>query len=95
MGGQGAAPPAFGLVRGRLCCWWRVKDSNLRSFRDGFTVRSHWPLGQPAKARRHAERGSGSKDSCCTRVTRKRVRSACRAAEQRSGDIHLATTAGA
>ena len=38
----------FRLVRnldGRL---WRVKDSNLRSFRDGFTVRSHWPLGQPA-----------------------------------------------
>ena len=28
---------------------WRVKDSNLRSFRDGFTVRSHWPLGQPAR----------------------------------------------
>ena len=28
--------------------WWQVKDSNLRSFRDGFTVRSHWPLGQPA-----------------------------------------------
>ena len=27
---------------------WQVKDSNLRSFRDGFTVRSHWPLGQPA-----------------------------------------------
>ncbi len=30
---------------------WRVKDSNLRSFRDGFTVRSHWPLGQPAGLR--------------------------------------------
>src|SRR5215213_6550625 len=30
---------------------WRVKDSNLRSFRDGFTVRSHWPLGQPAVSR--------------------------------------------
>ena len=29
---------------------WQVKDSNLRSFRDGFTVRSHWPLGQPAGA---------------------------------------------
>jgi hypothetical protein len=28
-----------------------VKDSNLRSFRDGFTVRSHWPLGQPAVVR--------------------------------------------
>jgi PhnB protein len=28
---------------------WRVEDSNLRSFRDGFTDRSHWPLGQPAK----------------------------------------------
>src|ERR1700710_1126144 len=27
---------------------WQVQDSNLRSFRDGFTVRSHWPLGQPA-----------------------------------------------
>ena len=31
--------------------WWQVKDSNLRSFRDGFTVRSHWPLGQPAVTR--------------------------------------------
>ena len=30
---------------------WRVQDSNLGSFRDGFTVRSHWPLGQPAKSR--------------------------------------------
>ena len=34
--------------------WFRgfvvaMKDSNLRSFRDGFTVRSHWPLGQPAR----------------------------------------------
>src|SRR4051812_17586507 len=32
--------------------WWRVEDSNLCSFRDGFTVRSHWPLGQPAWAHR-------------------------------------------
>ena len=31
--------------------WWQVKDSNLRSFRDGFTVHSHWPLGQPAVVR--------------------------------------------
>jgi hypothetical protein len=31
--------------------WWQVKDSNLRSFRDGFTVHSHWPLGQPALVR--------------------------------------------
>jgi hypothetical protein len=30
---------------------WQVKDSNLRSFRDGFTVHSHWPLGQPAVVR--------------------------------------------
>jgi hypothetical protein len=28
--------PAFPLVRGPLRTWW-VKDSNLRSFRDGFT----------------------------------------------------------
>ena len=34
--------------RGRSGWWWRVEDSNLCSFRDGFTVRSHWPLGQPA-----------------------------------------------
>ena len=33
---------------GPLICRWRVQDSNLGSFRDGFTVRSHWPLGQPA-----------------------------------------------
>jgi hypothetical protein len=30
---------------------WQVKDSNLRSSRDGFTVHSHWPLGQPAVVR--------------------------------------------
>jgi hypothetical protein len=29
--------PAFPLVGGRLPFTWRVKDSNLRSFRDGFT----------------------------------------------------------
>ena len=34
-----------------LCTGWQVKDSNLRSFRDGFTVHSHWPLGQPALVR--------------------------------------------
>src|SRR5947208_2565707 len=38
----------FSLVRGCFPCWWQIKDSNLGSFRDGFTVRSHWPLGQPA-----------------------------------------------
>ena len=31
--------------------WWQVKDSNLGSSRDGFTVRSLWPLGQPAVVR--------------------------------------------
>ena len=30
--------PAFPQVRGPLSTWWQVKDSNLRSFRDGFTV---------------------------------------------------------
>ena len=40
-----------GPVPGATSSWWQVKDSNLRSFRDGFTVRSHWPLGQPAVAR--------------------------------------------
>lgn len=40
----------FRSSRGHLCTWWRVEDSNLCSFRDGFTVRSHWPLGQPARA---------------------------------------------
>ena len=30
--------PAFPLVRGPFSTWWQVKDSNLRSFRDGFTV---------------------------------------------------------
>ena len=29
--------PAFALVRGRFTRVWQVKDSNLRSFRDGFT----------------------------------------------------------
>src|SRR5450631_210192 len=35
--------PAFPLVRALSRTWWQVKDSNLRSFRDGFTVHSHWP----------------------------------------------------
>ncbi len=43
--------PASPLVRGLIGTWWQVKDSNLRSFRDGFTVHSHWPLGQPARVR--------------------------------------------
>ena len=30
--------PAFPLFRGLTCTWWQVKDSNLRSFRNGFTV---------------------------------------------------------
>ena len=29
--------PAFPQVRGPFSTWWQVKDSNLRSFRDGFT----------------------------------------------------------
>ena len=54
----------FPLVRGRSGWWWRVEDSNLCSFRDGFTVRSHWPLGQPAGCARGADgsirqRGAG------------------------------------
>jgi hypothetical protein len=27
-------------LRGCFRWWWQVKDSNLRSFRDGFTVRT-------------------------------------------------------
>src|SRR5262245_60384195 len=42
--------------------WWRVEDSNLRSFRDGFTDRSHWPLGQPAWCT-PAPGGGAEKDS--------------------------------
>src|SRR5450759_5183939 len=33
--------PAFPQVRGPLSTWWQVKDSNLRSFRDGFTDHRH------------------------------------------------------
>jgi hypothetical protein len=29
--------------------WWRGKDSNLRSLRNGFTVRSIWPLWYPSE----------------------------------------------
>jgi hypothetical protein len=41
-------PTAKPQVRGRSKTWWRVEDSNLRSFRDGFTERircgvSAWP----------------------------------------------------
>ena len=46
-----AKRPLTGVSAGQgplPCTGWQVKDSNLRSFRDGFTVRSHWPLGQPA-----------------------------------------------
>jgi hypothetical protein len=50
--------PAFVLVRGRLCTVWRVKDSNLRSFRDGFTGRQPRPRDQHKQHlsadRRHA-----------------------------------------
>ncbi len=38
----------FAQFRGLVSLVWQVQDSNLGSFRDGFTVRSHWPLGQPA-----------------------------------------------
>lgn len=40
------------MLRGLRALWCQVKDSNLRSFRDGFTVRSHWPLGQPGSRAR-------------------------------------------
>ena len=31
--------------------WWREKDSNLRSFRNRFTVCPLWPLGNPSYAK--------------------------------------------
>ena len=37
----------------RLEFWWREKDSNLRSFRNRFTVCPLWPLGNPSKRERH------------------------------------------
>ncbi len=51
---------------------WQVQDSNLGSFRDGFTVRSHWPLGQPAwvVCSRRSDLG---KDSSCRGVVRHSV----------------------
>src|SRR6516162_5044963 len=66
---------AFPLVRGRLHSWWRVKDSNLGSFRDGFTVRSHWPLGQPARHAAVPWLGGGSKDNGTPGASVKRVAS--------------------
>ena len=33
-----APDPAIPQVKGPFSTWWQVKDSNLRSFRDGFTV---------------------------------------------------------
>src|SRR4051794_9271463 len=72
------APDRHSCWSGALrTCWWRVKDSNLRSFRDGFTVRSHWPLGQPAVPRRTVAR-SASKDSGTVSPACKRVPSARR-----------------
>jgi len=38
--------PAFPQVRGPLSTWWQVKDSNLRSFRDGFTDHRHQACDQ-------------------------------------------------
>ena len=55
--------PAFPQVRGPSSSVWQVKDSNLRSFRDGFTVRSHWPLGQPAVLGCRTSRWTWSGDS--------------------------------
>ena len=48
---RGAPNRRFRWSGAPLSTWWQVKDSNLRSFRDGFTVHSHWPLGQPAVVR--------------------------------------------
>ena len=39
------APDRHTRWSGPFTQWWQVKDSNLGSFRDGFTVRSHWPSG--------------------------------------------------
>ena len=50
---------------------WQVKDSNLRSLRDGFTVRSHWPLGQPAVDR--PSRGDLGKITAWRGVLRNRI----------------------
>ncbi len=37
--------PLFKLfARANQCIMWGEKDSNLRSFRNGFTVRPIWPL---------------------------------------------------
>src|SRR6476646_7816121 len=82
---------AFPQVRGSLCWWWQVKDSNLRSFRDGFTVRSHWPLGQPAWECSCASHSSGQQDSRTGAPDCNRVRSACRGPG--SGPPHTSTYA--
>jgi len=40
----------FRSSRGRSLCLWRVQDSNLRSFRDGFTAQAcnrRWPAAEP------------------------------------------------
>ena len=41
--------PAFPQVRGPLSTWWQVKDSNLRSFRDGFTDHRPQDRDQPGR----------------------------------------------
>lgn len=51
--------PRRPLLAGSAGRVWRVQDSNLGSFRDGFTVRSLWPLGQPARACAAPEGGVG------------------------------------
>ena len=39
---------AFPLVKDRFCCVAGQGFEPWKASADGFTVRSHWPLGQPA-----------------------------------------------
>ena len=41
-------PTAFALVGGHLSCCGRSRIRTWVGYADGFTVRSHWPLGQSA-----------------------------------------------
>ena len=58
---QERPPTAFQQVEGRSSRLWRIQDSNLGSFRDGFTVRSHWPLGQSALPAAAANRSGAAR----------------------------------
>src|SRR5664280_1961931 len=55
--------PLLHRIRGPFSTWWQVKDSNLRSFRDGFTDHRLQTRDQPKRLTRQHLRGVFPADS--------------------------------